>query len=432
MHVLQELLLAEDQKREQKTGSSLFLEGSIEHATRRLGGEVIIISPLSVWLLGGLLCVVLAMAATFASIAEYTRKEVVSGWLVPDAGAVRALALRGGVAIDVLVKSGDIVSTDQPIARIDLSVSTASGDLASAVEQSLRRLEFASGAQFSATQKRLDAERRRIETRRWSIQTQRQAHAAQLRDMEAHLVEADDTALWAQENFEEGLTTRSDAENWKNVARNIRQEVLRLRQSDVQLQNELEDIEQQIAVIVPELEVAQATHRAVMAELSERLVRAEAESKYIVTSPIGGRIEALSVDLGQTVSAGSTIAVLSPVDSELVAELFVPSRAAGFIKPGQGVRLKYDAFPFQRFGAADGEVISISRTILSPSEISFPGALPQEPVFRVRAKLRSTYIDAYGEKIPMRTGMLLNADIVFDRRSLIEWLLDPIYAVGRR
>ncbi len=41
-------------------------------------------------------------------------------------------------------------------------------------------------------------------------------------------------------------------------------------------------------------------------------------------------------------------------------------------------------------------------------------------------------MDAYGDAIPLQPGMLLAADIVFDRRSLIEWLFDPIYAVARR
>lgn len=76
--------------------------------------------------------------------------------------------------------------------------------------------------------------------------------------------------------------------------------------------------------------------------------------------------------------------------------------------------------------------MSVSRTILSASEIPFPGALPDQPVFRVRVKLENEDISAYGELIPLRPGLLLSADVIFDRRSLIEWLLDPIYAVGSK
>ena len=56
----------------------------------------------------------------------------------------------------------------------------------------------------------------------------------------------------------------------------------------------------------------------------------------------------------------------------------------------------------------------------------------QEPVFRVRVRLAKDTIMAYGQDLPLQPGLLLSADVIIDRRSLIEWLLDPLYAVGRR
>lgn len=90
------------------------------------------------------------------------------------------------------------------------------------------------------------------------------------------------------------------------------------------------------------------------------------------------------------------------------------------------------AFPYQRFGTLKGEVRSISTTVLGPTEISIPGLQIQEPVFRVRVALAREDIQAYGETIPLQPGMLLSADVVFDRRSLVEWLFDPLFAVARR
>ena len=90
------------------------------------------------------------------------------------------------------------------------------------------------------------------------------------------------------------------------------------------------------------------------------------------------------------------------------------------------------AFPYQRFGTLKGTVRVMSNTVLGPTEISIPGLNIQEPVFRVRVTLPSDVIQAYGETVPLQPGMLLAADIVFDRRSLVEWLFDPLFAVGRR
>jgi membrane fusion protein len=90
------------------------------------------------------------------------------------------------------------------------------------------------------------------------------------------------------------------------------------------------------------------------------------------------------------------------------------------------------AFPYQRFGAVKGAIKAISTTVLGPTEIAIPGLKIEEPVFRIRVALGREDIEAYGEAIPLQPGMVLSADIVFDRRSLIEWLFDPLFAVARR
>jgi membrane fusion protein len=90
------------------------------------------------------------------------------------------------------------------------------------------------------------------------------------------------------------------------------------------------------------------------------------------------------------------------------------------------------AFPYQRFGTVKGRISTISKTVLGPTEIAIPGLKVEEPVFRVRVALTRDDIQAYVEGIPLQPGMVLSADIVFDRRSLIRWLFDPLFAVGKR
>jgi membrane fusion protein len=154
--------------------------------------------------------------------------------------------------------------------------------------------------------------------------------------------------------------------------------------------------------------------------------------QYVVVSPIAGRVAALPVQPGRSLAPGETVAVVTPAGGRLVAELYVPSRAAGFIQPRQDVRLMYEAFPHQRSGVGAAVVETVSRTVLAPSEVAIPGVALQEPVFRVRARLARETVDGYGEVIALRPGMLLRADVVFDRRSLLEWLFDPIFAAARR
>ena len=168
------------------------------------------------------------------------------------------------------------------------------------------------------------------------------------------------------------------------------------------------------------------------AALAQRRTGAETLSTIVATAPIAGRVVAVPVELGESVSAGASVVTLTPNGSELIAELYAPSRAAGFINVGQEVRLMYEAFPYQTFGTGRGTIRSVSRTVLLPSDVRGSGISVDEPVFRVRVALDRQYVAAYGRDLPLQPGMLLRADVIVDRRSLLEWLLDPLYAVGRR
>jgi membrane fusion protein len=115
----------------------------------------------------------------------------------------------------------------------------------------------------------------------------------------------------------------------------------------------------------------------------------------------------------------------------LVAELYVPSRAIGFIAPGQRVRLLYDAFPYQRFGPSYGTVQSVSGSVLAPQEVTAAISLA-EPVYRVLVTLEAQSIQAFGHPQRIQSGMSLTADIVLEQRSFAEFLLEPLLAMRGR
>ena len=111
------------------------------------------------------------------------------------------------------------------------------------------------------------------------------------------------------------------------------------------------------------------------------------------------------------------------------AVLYVPSTAIGFIREGQAVRVSYDAFPYQRFGQYAGTVHSVSRNDIRPAQ---PDAQDRRAYFLVRVTLERPSVQAYGTEIALKPGQTLSADIAIDRRRLIRWMLDPLYAFTGR
>lgn len=128
------------------------------------------------------------------------------------------------------------------------------------------------------------------------------------------------------------------------------------------------------------------------------------------------------------------------------AQLFAPSSAVGFLRPAQAVQLRYQAFPYQKFGHHPGQVLQVSRTPLQAAELAslplsagaFPGASADgaapaaEPLYRITVALDEQTVQAYGVAQPLVAGMQLEADVLLDRRRLIEWIFEPLLSVTGR
>ena len=121
--------------------------------------------------------------------------------------------------------------------------------------------------------------------------------------------------------------------------------------------------------------------------------------------------------------------------ARLEAHLYSPSRAVGFVRPGQQVLLRYQAYPYQKFGHYAGVVANISRSAVSTAELPAQlagiagGVAGSDPVYRITVTLERQTVSAYGQPVDLQPGMQLEADIALETRRLYEWVLDPLYTV---
>lgn len=168
--------------------------------------------------------------------------------------------------------------------------------------------------------------------------------------------------------------------------------------------------------------------------LKQELLENEARREILILAPTDGIIGAVAAVAGQTVNTGATLASLVPSDSLLEAEVYAPSRAIGFIRPGMQVLLRYQAYPYQKFGQYEAVVSDVASAALTPQELALPAVAgkPTESLYRIRLKLRSQTVQAYGERIPLKSGMLVDASVVLEHRKLYEWVLEPMFSISGR
>lgn len=410
----------------------LFRPEAVQHANRRLAGEVVFATPLSVRTLGLFLAGVLLAAVIFAAQASYARKATVTGLLVPDQGIIRVSVQASGKLQMLMVKEGDKVERGQRIAIVDLSAETIGGNVGDLFARSLESERAAAQARAQATISRLKVEMEQSGLRIEKTRFEREQIARHRQLQEERLRLARDELARGEQVAAKGFLAKREVEQRRTATLAAEQELTVQRRLEATMEREIADIEARIASIPHEMRQAEAEFETAAAMIVQRRAEAEQRRSQYVVAAISGRIAALPVSIGQPIGAGATIAIQIPDGSYLEAELLAPSRSIGFIKVGQEVNLALQAFPFQRFGAVPGRIRSVSTTVLAPSELAIQGLNVQEPVYRIRVMMGRETIYAYGEAIPLQPGMLVSADIALDRRSLLEWLFDPIYAVARR
>jgi membrane fusion protein len=412
--------------------SELFRREAVRHATRRLEGEVILATPLSVKTLGAFLVAVILAVSVFLFNATYARKATVTGLLVPDQGMVRASSLAPGSLQSVMVREGDVVAAGDRIAVVNLAVESSAGNVGDAISKGLTAEALAARAKAESALARLQVEFEQAKIRLSRSNAEQEQIKVQIALQEERVALGEADLARALEIAAKGFMARRDVDARRSSVLLLQQELATQRRLLATSEREVADLKARLASIPLEINAAQAEAAGAAASLEQRTADAESRRLQFVTAPISGRIAALPVVTGQTVTAGATVAVIVPEGGQLEAELLAPSRAIGFVRPGQQVQISLQAFPYQRFGTVSGRIRLVSSTVLAPSEVAIQGLNIQEPTFRIRVSLGRESMQAYGESYPMQPGMLVSGDIVFDRRTLIQWLFDPIYAVAGR
>lgn len=410
----------------------LFRPEALEAARSRLGSPIRPVGVAS-WALVGFLLAVFTTAAIFLVTARYARKETVPGVLSPTAGAVRVTPLRAGVIAAVHVKEGERVEPGRPLVSISLDETvgdqgaTMSVLLSAASQTEALALEREAAANQTAIARRRDE----LEVRRHALLEELQHSAAELALQDQRIRLAEQTSEATRTLFDKQLIAAVQMRQREEALIAARQARVQIEHGRHRAESELEKLAAEAGRLTAEAAQAGAQALAGEARLAEKRAQLSAGREVVLTARTAGRVAALQAKPGAPAQPGATLAVVLPEGSGLEADLWVPSRAAGFVKPGDPVRLMYDAFPYQRFGVGRGRVSAVGRSPVAPQDLPVP-IETKESLYRITVALDRQVARAYGKSWPLAPGMRLQADLVLDERPLMAWLLDPVLAIRNR
>ena len=378
--------------------------------------------------------IILSAVILFLAFGTYTRRSAVSGRLVSTQGLATVLAPSTGVLKTLQVSEGTKVKQGQALCVVHVPRSTvANGDTLLALEQHFQKrrsgLDQAYRAQtrqrrvqqLSATNQLADAELELVqidletETKQQQIQISNETLQRLLRLEDSQYV----SALQIKQQEATVLEYKGQLYDMQRQAIAARRTLAQLRQTTLELPDQQQS--------------AAANLTRELAELDQERVQAYASTDLVVVAPVTGVVATQVAKQGQTVQQNQPLLSVLPQNDHLEAELLVPSRAVGFMAAGDRVMLRYQAFPYQKFGHQPGRVSRISRSALTPSELEAISVTPQqsEPYYRITVALANQTVSAFGKSEALRPGMLVDADVLGESRSLLEWILEPLHSVTR-
>ena len=416
---------------------SLFRPEAIRSREHDWLGSVQLTWPLSLAMLTCATVLVAVAIGTYLVMGEYTRKARVSGYLVPDRGMIRLMPPQPATVLESQAVEGRSVHAGDVLFVLSVGQATLSGDTQAAVQGSLasrerslqgttRQRSLLEQNQLAALDRQVGEMQRELESMKVEADLQRQRLAL------AEQAQAQYESL-RNDNFVSSAQVRSKAEEVLNVKSQLqgleRQRAGRLREIAA-LQSQRRELPLRNQAVQGEIERDLAT-------LAQQSAESEARQRIVVRAPQDGVISGVLATPGQTVTPAIALASLLPADTKLQAQLFAPSSAVGFVRPNQTVQLRYQAFPYQKFGHQAGQVVQVSRSPLQASDLAglaLPAAMSAsgEPLYRITVTLDRQSVAAYGEAQALSPGMQLEADVLLDRRRLIEWLFEPVLGIAGR
>jgi len=421
---------------ESTTEDRLFRDEAVESQRTQALGGIILVPRTSGWLLASVATLLAVAVVAYLILGSYTRRVTVTGQIVPAQGLIRVHTPQVGLVLERHVQDG------QPVAKGDLLFLLGSDRMGDGA----RELQADMARQVQERQRSLsaDIERQRLmlneevlllHRREQSLRHDARTVVGLIEQQQRRLDLAEDSqrrfhALARQDLIagEEALQKELEASEQASRLQTLRRDALA--------------VQRELGAVAQERENARLRHENQVAQLereislaAQELGEIESRRRVRLTAPEAGRATLVNAEVGQLVDTSQALVTVVPQTGQLMARLYAPSSSIGFVQPGDTVLLRYQAFPYQKFGQHEGVVRTVSTSALPSTELATAigsGSAGGEPLFAIEVDLRTAAIEANGQVRPLQAGMLLEADILQERRRLYEWMLEPLYSLTRR
>ncbi|WP_454779610.1 HlyD family secretion protein [Klebsiella michiganensis] len=413
---------------------NIYRKEAIEYKKIHWKGKALLLAGIPAWLvtlLASLFLIALVLSLIFCT---FTQRIDVRGEVITLPHSVNVFAPQQGFVVNQHVKVGDIVNKGQPLYELDVSRNTINGNVSAAqievINEKIANAEDIISKLMRNKSETLTALEKQIKTTSASLaETNRMLATTQvgLNKMFTNLSSYD-------KYLKDGLITK-DQYNYQHSLYFQQQSAYQsLVTQKMQLESQLTQTNSDKITKAADFDNQISSQHNQINDYKNQLVESNANGNLIIKATTNGKIESLAVTKGQMVENGSSLAQIKPTgDIEYYLILWLPNNTIPYVKPGDTINIRYDAFPADKFGQFPGKVISISSVPASRQEMAEytnvnNGTSQQElALYKAIIKIKDKAFSYNGKTLTLSNGLKAQAVVFLEERPLYMWMFTPFY-----
>ena len=415
--------------------TELFRRQAIDYQRQKFHGAIVLTRSPWQTAIAAFFVLLVSALIVFAATQGFARKESVGGVLMPAGGVLRLVAPQAGIVVATPAAQGSRVAAGQTVVQLSAEQSSATGPTQEAVARSLASRQGSLSDELQQQGQQVRQQAAALDARAAVVVAgiAQQEREIALQRERVQLVR--DVAARYPELVRSGAVSPVESAEKQTELLDQQARLSELERARGAAQGELATLRADRAALPLQAGRESSQMRREVQALTQAQAENESHRGTQVLAPQAGEVATLLAAPGQPVIAGQTLATLLPAGVALEAELWVPTRAAGFVHAGTPVWLRVDAFPYARYGQLPAHVREVSQSAVTMADLGDPAstavASQQAGVFRVRVTLDAgAPADAVlAWRQSLKAGMRVQASLVAEHRTLLEWALEPLSAL---
>ena len=416
-------------------GKRLFRQEAIEHQRSYWKGRVILFGGVSPLIVSACCLAFLAVIIAMLCFFKYTKRIDVVGEVITLPHPLNISSPQLGSISKQYVQVGDVVKKGAVLFELDVSKNTDVGNVSDTnvsmvkakivnAEDIIKKLKANKDDFIGTTRRQIQRYERSLDETEKMLTTAKKGLT--------HI----ETSLQSYSSYlQRGLINKDQYNNQHSLFVQQQNAFQSLSSQKMQIELQLTQTRSDLTVKTAELDNQITSQYSQLRDLQTQLIENSASGRILVKSTIDGRVESIAVTRGQMIEAGSSLAQVKQLTGiNYYLLLWLPDNSLPYVKIGDTVNIRYDAFPSDKFGQFSGKVMSISSMPVTRRELSDYGnsqanSNTSPTLYKAIINVKEKEFIYKNRTLVLSDGLKAKSIVFTEERPLYQWLFSPVYKV---